>query len=166
MEKYIDIHALLEKYWEGESSLAEEAEIRAYFAKGNVADDLEPYAPMFSHFSEMRDISTDLAVDEVIVSIAPADVEKPPRIVSLLKYMPFKMGIAAAMVAVFAAVTVLNIQTQSQGAQMIVLDEESETEEALRVTRQALAMLSKNIDKSAQSVNMGVSKMKSAAILK
>lgn len=51
---YNHIRTVLEKYWEGESSLAEEAELRVFFQehKGPLPDDLREAAPLFQYFSE------------------------------------------------------------------------------------------------------------------
>ena len=38
---------LLEKYWEGTSSLQEEQELKDYFAKEQVSPELKEYQPFF-----------------------------------------------------------------------------------------------------------------------
>jgi hypothetical protein len=38
---------LLEKYWEGETSLEEERMLKSYFSSGNVDEQLRPYSPLF-----------------------------------------------------------------------------------------------------------------------
>lgn len=75
------------------------------------------------------------------------------------------MGIAAAMVVLLMVTSIVNINQQNTN-QTIVLDEAAETEEAMRVTREALALLSSNLSKSSSTVNEGLSRVKSASILK
>lgn len=49
-----NIDNLLDKYFEGETSLAEERILGAYFASANVAPEHEPYRPLFGFFTEAR----------------------------------------------------------------------------------------------------------------
>lgn len=156
------IDALLEKYWEGTSSLAEEAEIRSYFAHGDVAEEHKTYAPLFGYFAEARSMQTALDVEEVL-----SEVAKPKPRFKLFALTPFTMGIAAAMVALLSVITVMNVNTTSQKPNnTIVLDQEADAEEALRITKQALALLSKNINTSSENVQHGVQKVKAAGIMK
>ena len=49
---YKNINNLLEKYWEGESSLQEEETLKQYFNHGTVAPELEQYQSLFQYFKE------------------------------------------------------------------------------------------------------------------
>jgi len=51
---YNKIIALLDKYYAGEASSEEEAELREYFKKEDVAPELEPEKQMFNAYSAMR----------------------------------------------------------------------------------------------------------------
>lgn len=46
------IEALLEKYWEGDTTLEEERLLKTYFASNEVAENLRQYAPLFQVFRE------------------------------------------------------------------------------------------------------------------
>ena len=48
------ITKLLDAYFEGQTSLAEEAELRAYFASEDVAEHLQSYVPLFASFTEAK----------------------------------------------------------------------------------------------------------------
>lgn len=47
-----EIETLLEKYFEGETSSAEEKKLREYFTSGEVAPHLRVYVPLFLYFEE------------------------------------------------------------------------------------------------------------------
>lgn len=49
------IEDILEKYFQGETSIAEEKELKDYFSSPNVAQHLEQYKPMFGYFSHVKE---------------------------------------------------------------------------------------------------------------
>lgn len=155
-----NINRLLDLYWEGETSIAQEAELRAYFNGDDVATDHAAYTSMFVHFSKQRALTTDLDVEQVLASIA----EPKTSIFRLFSVKRYSMGIAAALTLMLSVTTVMNLQTTKSN--VVVLDEAHETEEALRVTKEALALLSSKLDQSTKKVNDGISKMKSASIIR
>lgn len=48
------IEVLLEKYFAGETSIADEKELKDYFHSSNVSPDLEQYKPLFGFFVETK----------------------------------------------------------------------------------------------------------------
>jgi hypothetical protein len=50
--KYEEIHELLDRYWEGETTLEEERRIKTYFSAGPIDERLQSVAPMFKAFRE------------------------------------------------------------------------------------------------------------------
>ena len=44
------IEFILEKYFEGETNIAEENELRTYFSSSNVAQHLQQYQPLFGYY--------------------------------------------------------------------------------------------------------------------
>lgn len=68
MSELNKIQAILEKYWEGESSIEEERQLKAYFASGTVDEQLRKYAPMFQAFREEQAVQLTKAK---IVPIRP-----------------------------------------------------------------------------------------------
>jgi hypothetical protein len=50
------IHELLQRYFNGATSLSEESELQRYFAEGDIHDSLKAYQPMFVFFAEERTV--------------------------------------------------------------------------------------------------------------
>jgi len=160
-----DIHTIdtaLDRYWSGSSSLADEALLRQYFSSTQVAEEHRPYAGLFVHFAEQRIVHTDLQVETVLKSLS-TEPQKPSGILRFLTRPRFTMGIAAAMTLMLSVVTLMNMQTNTNTR---ILDDTADTEEAMRVTKQALAMLGGNINSSSRVVNRNVKKVGSASIIK
>lgn len=67
--KYEEIQALLDRYWEGETSLEEERRIKAYFNSGSVDERMRAFAPLFSALKEEQ--SLQLASKAKMVPMRP-----------------------------------------------------------------------------------------------
>jgi hypothetical protein len=125
------IEILLEKYFEGETSIAQEKELQDYFS-GDVAQHLEQYKPMFGYFSVAREQQFEQNI--------PLQSKKR-RVVAWL-------SVAASIVVLVGVGTFAYInQTQSQD-----LGTYDSPEEAFRETQKALAMLSDHVNTGVESV--------------
>lgn len=56
MKNFSDIEALLDRYWEGETTLEEEQALKAYFASGQVDERLGAVAPFFQAVREEQSV--------------------------------------------------------------------------------------------------------------
>lgn len=54
--KYDEIKALLDRYWEGETSIEEERSIKTYFNAGPIDERLLPVAPLFKAINEEQTV--------------------------------------------------------------------------------------------------------------
>lgn len=165
-----NINQLLDKYWAGDTSLQEEQEIRSYFASGDVADEHKAIAPMFGLFSIQREDSYDRDLTKVLESSltntngeSTSDTEVPTssgaRVFQLRKFV---MAAAAVFAIVMTAVIVMNQETDitedkpQMASNIIILDGSDDSEEALQVTKEALAFLSGKLKKNGKKVNAGI----------
>jgi len=162
-----NINQLLEKYWAGESSLKEEQEIKSYFAAGEIADEHKAIAPMFGLFSLQQDEHYNKELTSVLESAllgeAASDTEaQPQRGAKVFQLRKFLMAAAAVFAIVMTAVIVMNqdtdvsVESPQFAANHIVLDGSDDSEEALRVTKEALAFLSGKLKKNGKKVNSGI----------
>jgi hypothetical protein len=79
------IKILIEKYFEGETSLEEEAELSTYFNSDRVGEELKTYQPLFAFFKiEKQIVLPQKTQDAKIVSFDFRKVLKISRIAAIL----------------------------------------------------------------------------------
>lgn len=129
------IEILIEKYFEGETSIAEEKELKAYFSSSDVAQHLEQYKPVFGYFSQAK--------QEQFTATIPLK-SKRRKIVAWLS--------VAASVVVMLGIGFFAYQNTSEPTQenLGVIDD---PEIAFKETQKALALISKHVNTGIESVN-------------
>ncbi|MBW1658755.1 hypothetical protein [Flavobacterium quisquiliarum] len=132
------IEDILEKYFQGETSIAEENQLKEYFSSSNVAQHLEQYKPMFGYFS--------LAKEQKSTYEIPLQSKK--RNVAWL-------SIAASAVVLLGIGTYFFVSEKNDTtavASQTELGTYDDPEEALKATQKALALLSNNVNVGIESV--------------
>ena len=129
------IERLLEKYFEGNTSIAEEKQLNDYFSSDDVAQHLEQYQPVFGYFSKSRKERFEQAI--------PIQKEKKKRNSTWL-------SIAASIMVLLGIGTY--VYTNGNGAHDRQLGTYDDPQEAFEETQKALALLS-------QHVNTGIGSM-------
>lgn len=125
------IEILLEKYFEGETSIAEENELKTYFSSADVAQHLEHYKAMFGYFSSAKEQKFEQKLPL-----------KPKKIHVMW------LSVAASVVILLGMFTFYNRNiSQSED-----LGTYNDPEKAFEETQKALNLLSKN-------VNVGIGSM-------
>ncbi|WP_394774149.1 hypothetical protein [Flavobacterium sp.] len=131
------IEDILEKYFQGETSIAEENELKEYFSSSNVAQHLEQYKPMFGYFSQVKEQKSTQEI--------PLKTKK--RNVAWL-------SIAASAVVLLGIGTYFYVSEKN--TTQVVAQSELGTydnpEEALAATQKALALVSNNVNVGIGSV--------------
>ncbi|MNF94591.1 hypothetical protein D3C84_773050 [compost metagenome] len=131
------IENILEKYFQGETTIAEEKELKEYFSSPNVAQHLGQYKPMFGYFSQVKQQKSTQEI--------PLQTKK--RNVAWL-------SIAASVVVLLGIGTFYYVSQET--ATPVVAQSELGTyddpEEALAATQKALALLSNNVNVGIESV--------------
>lgn len=95
--KYIE--QLLERYFQGETSLQEEQILKSFFAQGaeDMPQELSQYAPLFTMLSEKDTLGSDF--DERLLRMTEGSVQVKARTISLAQRLK-PLFAAAAMVAI------------------------------------------------------------------
>lgn len=128
------IEILLEKYFQGETSIAEENELRNYFSSQDVAQHLEQYKPMFGYFSLPKE---QMLKQEISLQ-------------SKKHYVAW-LSIAASVVVLLGIGTYFfyNYDNANEKQDLGTYDN---PEVALRETQKALALLSNHVNVGIESV--------------
>lgn len=136
------IENILEKYFEGETTIAEEKELKDYFSSPNVAQHLEQYKTMFGYFSLAKEQKSTQEIP-----LLPKSREKKQNVAWL--------SIAASAVILLGIGTYFFVSEKNDTtavASQTELGTYNDPEEALKATQKALALLSNN-------VNVGIEKV-------
>jgi hypothetical protein len=125
------IENLLEKYFEGETSIAEENELKVYFSTDDVAQHLEQYKAMFGYFS--------MAKEQKFEKKLPFNVTR--------KNVAW-LSVAASVVVLLGMFTFYNYN-MNQDQDLGTYDD---PQKAFEETQKALNLLSKNVNVGVQSM--------------
>ena len=143
------VEQLLERYFEGETSLQEEQQLKAYFQQETIAEQLEAYRPLFVFFSESKQEQLDISFDQKI--LAQIAVEKPAKI-RRLRVVPMLARIAAMLVLAISAWWFYQ-SSWEQPLQEQAIDwsqyEPASAEEALQIYKTAISRVSKELKSGA-----------------
>lgn len=134
---------LLEKYFEGETSLEEERTLKQYFSSEDVAEEHKQFGRLFGYFANAQTEKLEEDIEKEISTQA--------RKGQLRVLRNRVMGIAASLAILLSIVFLM--QDNFQSDQMALTDAERiEAEEALETTMEALAMLGVKFKKGQESL--------------
>ncbi len=128
------METLLEKYFEGETSIVEENELKNYFSSPDVAPHLEQYKPLFGYFAEAK----------------KENFEKDVPLISKKKKTAW-LSIAASIAVLIGAGTYVYFNA-NEVKENNELGTYENPKEALEATQKALAMLSNNVNVGVEGI--------------
>jgi hypothetical protein len=172
-----DIDNLLEKYWDAETTLKDEEVLNEYFSSAEVSKEHSAFKDLFFFYANQRNGESNLDLEQLFNNQvtnkggAASDTTVRPNANGAKVFSLRKMAtaIAAIFVLGFAAISVMNQssepETQYRG-KYVSLDEEAEAQEAYEITKQAFALLSKNMNHGSNTVKKSVKKAEKASIFK
>lgn len=142
---------LLEKYFEGQSSLQEEQELRDFFRENrDLPEALEMNRPFFEGLDESVDTMKELAFAERITGA----IEKRERIIQrrcFTQRASWIAGVAAAIIVVLFALNIWNNQQLQQS--QLAMNTPENPKQAYEMSMDALKYVSVNYNKGIQQLN-------------
>lgn len=129
------IENLIEKYFNGETSIAEENELKLYFTSTNVAQHLEQYQPVFGYFAQAK--------TEQFKATIPLKSKKRNLVVWL--------SIAASVVVMLGIGTFMYNQTNDE-IEFEGCNANDNPEVVLKETQKALDLVSQKINTGVVSI--------------
>ena len=130
-----NIEKLLEKYFEAETTIAEEKALKDYFTSPDVAQHLEQYKPIFGYAVQAK--------QEQFTATIPLQSEKRTKVVWL--------SVAASVVVLLGvSLFTFNHYNQPKPQESGIIND---PEVAFRETQKALAIISEHVNKGIGSMN-------------
>ena len=155
------IKALLDKYWEGESSLQEEQQLREYFAQEVIDEEFRAFKPMFQFFKQEQDAYLNGDFEERLSQKLKEHKEETPKQAKVIRFL----ARAAAVAAIFLAVIFAYSTWDSNSATQVSELNEKEKAEALlayQEAKAALLLVSKKLKKGTGKAEQGIVQVRKA----
>jgi hypothetical protein len=142
------LEALVEKYWDGETSVEEERELKHYFSTcdlSQLSESMQEVAQLFQYYTNQeRQPALGTAFDEKLLGqlkTRPFTKTSTPSIFfNLLK-------LAACLVLVLSAVWIFRNEQQSKPTTLTELDTYEDPQKAYEETRKALLLVSAQLNR-------------------
>ena len=165
MMSHEKMNALLEKYWEAETSIEEERALKNYFAGDDIHPDHFPYRELFVFFDKEQNtgISMEQALSKVHQSLGSNTGGSTPG--KILHLRRWGLSIAASIIMVFGAITIWENYSKASTKTYVSAEIEN-PDEALEITLEALAYLSGKMKKGTDPVKEQIEKVKEQDIFK
>ena len=129
------IEKLIESYLEGETSIAEENELKVYFSSLDVEQHLKQYQPLFSYFSQAKEEQFS------------RDILLPTKKKNNLQMW----SIAASVVVLLGVGTYMYLENNTSD-DFVACSPEDNPELVLQQTQKALALVSEHLNTGIKSV--------------
>ncbi|HEY3405961.1 MAG TPA: hypothetical protein VGK59_21395 [Ohtaekwangia sp.] len=146
------IDELLNKYWNAETSLEEEQQLREYFTGSNIPEHLKETASLFRYFESNKKKSlNDIAFDGNMISHVNA-----PKRSKMARLVYNTMRIAAGVAVLMVATWFIRDEIRKSTPQALV-DTYDDPKLAFEETKKALQMISKSFgtaEDQARKINL------------
>lgn len=148
------LNGLLAKYWNGETSLEEEEQLRTFFSQADAPEHLADAASLFRYFENQKNKSlTDAGFDDKVLRKIRRSGAGAGKVRAL---MLNSMRIAAGIVVLIAAVWLVRMELR-QSSPPEMADTYSDPKMAFEETKKALMMISRSFgtaEEQAKKINL------------
>jgi len=158
------IHQLLEKYWEGETSLQEEASLRAFFNQEEVPKEFANVQPLFQFFKKEQEAYLDSDFEKRLSTKLKVVDNQKPRAHSLTYYIKRVAAVAAIFIAILFFLNKNNfLDAGGELASVEVTSaEKAEAKMAYAEAKAALLLISKKLNKGTDKAESGIIQVQKA----
>lgn len=137
--------SIIEKYWNGESSLEEEQQLSAYLLSGKVAEEHTELIPLFQLFQDESKVKLELDLNLELNNTI--ETKKPEQRSRVIRMLPRVAAVAASLALLLMFTTGQFDQVDNKS---YVNAETLSEQEAYEITKDALAFLGANYEKASQ----------------
>ena len=137
------LEELLQKYWDCETSLEEEQQLREYFKGNAIPEQGKEAAALFNYFEQQKNNSVNEQFDKSLLG----QLKKPKGKVTNL--VQISLRIAAGVAVVVAAIFFVRQEIRKNDA-VAMEDTFDDPQKALEETKKALMMISKGFGRAEQ----------------
>lgn len=137
------VEELLKKYWECETSLEEEQQLRDYFCREDVPEQWKETARMFHYFETQKQKSVNKQFEETIIHKI-----KNPAQGKVMSLVQISLRIAAGVAVLLAAIFFVRQEIRDDSQEMAFEDTYDDPEKALEETKKALMIISQGFGRA------------------
>ncbi len=151
----LEVRKLLDKYWEGETSLEEEAKLRSYFSEEDVADEFLPFQAMFTFFSNASSMRMEAEIPQPAIKQLSED-----RPATKIRSLGWWRAAAAAVVLAIGLFFINRQMVQTQTIETYTYQDTFEDPElAYAEFKRMMAFVSSKMNKGVNKASQGLDKI-------
>ena len=148
---------LIEKYWAGDTSIAEEKALKTYFNGAIISEDLKEYAPIFQYLRTTKKETLERPIEDFLRT-----KQKVMPLKVYAKRFSYRRIAAAILILIFAGIGFQKLQAPSKAERMAnywASKEIKDPKEAFAKTKAALLIVSRKLNNGTEAALKQVSKM-------
>lgn len=109
--EYID--RLLQRYWNCETTVAEEQELRDFFSREDLPEAWQPYAPLFHYVREEQAVTLSDGFEERLIAAIDQEAEEDKKYITIRIFAPLLRVAASVLLIVGLGASIFFITRQN-----------------------------------------------------